>query len=346
MTTYAYDTSTHHVVAVWDTGIGATALTVARLNPATNETVGLHLARALTRMSEAVWLSYVRPEICDVPVADVLKAMRRPHLPEAGLLRVEPHPVVESAHRVGRELREVGSAGVSRAVIADVEEEMTAAGNAERGDLTGRARQAVMLTRVTPSPAQIAVADRLLHDVPMGSPRLYTDVEPSAAAVAGIHWFLAAVTVMERLAQTTAEDAIDQAEQVEYFDSAVARTVVRMAAGGRPDRTPLGISQELLQMAVMASRGMLLAASEPVQDGPCFTALDPARPARCLLDGLVGGIQALAALHATYLDSDFDPGCDEVEWLEHARTHFDAAVREEAVARAPERMAELMVSLT
>ena len=83
---------THHVVAVWDTGIGATALPVARLNPATNETVGLHLARALTRMSEAVWLSYVRPEICDRPVADALKAMRRPHLPEAGLLRVEPHP--------------------------------------------------------------------------------------------------------------------------------------------------------------------------------------------------------------------------------------------------------------
>jgi hypothetical protein len=139
------DPSTHHLVAVWDTGIGATAHPVARLNPATNETVGLHLARALTRMSKAVWLSYVRPEICDLPVADALQAMRRPHLPEAGLLRVEPHPVVESAHRGGRELREVGSAGVSRAVIADVEEEITAAGNAERGDLAGRARQAVML---------------------------------------------------------------------------------------------------------------------------------------------------------------------------------------------------------
>jgi hypothetical protein len=177
----------------------------------------------------------------------------------------------------------------------------------------------------------------------MGSPRLYTEVEPSAAAVAAIHWFLAAVTVMERLAETAAEDAIDQAEQVEYFDSTVARTVLRMASSERPDRTPLGIAQELLQMAVLASRGMLLAASEPVPDEPCFTALDPARPARCLLDGLVGGIQALAALHATYLDSDFDPSCDEVEWLEHARTHFDVAVREEAVTRARERMAELVV---
>jgi hypothetical protein len=38
MTTYAYDTSTHHLVAVWDTGVGATARTVARLNAMTNET--------------------------------------------------------------------------------------------------------------------------------------------------------------------------------------------------------------------------------------------------------------------------------------------------------------------
>lgn len=231
-----------------------------------------------------------------------------------------------------------------RAVIADVEEEVTAAANAARGDLTGRAQQAVMLTRVTPSPAQIAVADRLLHDVPMGSPRLYTEVEPSAAAVAAIHWFLAAVAVMERLAGSSAEDALDQAERVEYFDPAVARTILRMTTGGRPDRTSLGIAQELLQMAVLASRGMFLAVSEPVPDRPCFTALDPVRPARCLLDGLVGGIQALAALHATFLECGFDPSCDEVEWAEHARTHFDAAVREEAAARAPERMAELVAS--
>lgn len=141
---------------------------------------------------------------------------------------------------------------------------------------------------------------------------------------------------------TTAVDALDQAEQVEYFDPAVARTVLRMAASERPDRTPLRIAEELLQMAVMASRGMLLAADTPVPAEPCFTALDPARPARCLLDGLVGGIQALAALHATYLDPELDPSCNEVEWLELARKHFDTAVREEAAARAPERMAELV----
>jgi hypothetical protein len=35
VTTYAYDTSTNHLVAVWDTGIGATARTVARLHART-----------------------------------------------------------------------------------------------------------------------------------------------------------------------------------------------------------------------------------------------------------------------------------------------------------------------
>jgi hypothetical protein len=52
MTTYAYDTSTRHLVAVWDTGIGAAARTVARLHARTDETVAMNLAAALTRMSD------------------------------------------------------------------------------------------------------------------------------------------------------------------------------------------------------------------------------------------------------------------------------------------------------
>lgn len=344
MTTYAYDTSTRQLVAVWDTGVGATASSVARLHGSTRETVGLHLAQALTRLSEAVWLSYSAPELTDLPAVAARRALRRPNLPQAGLLRVDDHPVLESAHGVGRHLSELGSAGVARAVIADVEEEIEAAGNAERGNLSGRARQAVMLTRVAPSPAQVAVADRLLHDVPMGSPRLYTDVEPSAAAVAALHWFLAAITVTAAIADTTSEGALEQAEEVQYFDPAVAQTVLRMVAADDPDRTPLGIAGELLRSAVLASRGMVLTPAGPVPDEPCFLPLDPTRPARCLLDGLVGANQALGALYSTYLDPDLDPECDEVEWMDLSRRHFDAAVRVEAAARAPERLAELAVS--
>jgi hypothetical protein len=341
MTTYAYDASTGQLVAVWDTGIGATLHPVARLNAATPQTVGLQLAYALTHMSDVAWLSYSSPKVIDIPVAAVRGAMRRPNVPRAGLLRVDEHPVVECAHAVGRILQKVGSAGASRAVTADVEDEIAAVGNADRGDLAGRAQQAVMLTRLVPSPEQISVADRLLHDAPMGSPRLYTDVDSAAASVAALHWFLAAVTVVVTLAETTGEEALEQAEHVQQFDPAVPRAVLRLATSDDGDCSPLGIVCDLLQAAVLASHGLVWADRRSVPEEPRFTVLDPKRPARCLLNGLIGGLQALGALHATYLDTDEEPGCDEVEWLALARKHFDAAVRAEAAARAPERLAEV-----
>ena len=49
MTTYAYDTSTNHHVAVWENGIGATARTVARLHARTRVTVAMNLGEALLR---------------------------------------------------------------------------------------------------------------------------------------------------------------------------------------------------------------------------------------------------------------------------------------------------------
>jgi hypothetical protein len=329
MTTYAYDTSTRHLVAVWDTGIGAAALTVARLHSRTGETVAMNLAEALTRMSSSVWLTYTEPELADLPVAAARRALKRPNLPQGDLLRVDEHPVVESAHRVGRELREVGSAGVSRAVIADVEQEMAAAEDAGRGDMKGRARQAVMFTRVMPSPAQIAVADHLLYEVPMGSPRLFTEVEPSAAGIAAIHWFLAAVAVVARHADLSEADALDEAEGVQYFDPAAPGAVLRIATS-EPDCKPITIGRNLLQAAVLQNKGMVLTPYDPEPGEPYFTVLDPSRPARCLLDGLAGAIQALGALYATYLD-------DDSEWHER----FDATVREEAAARTQERMSEL-----
>jgi hypothetical protein len=340
MTTYAYDTSTRRLLAVWHTGIGATAHPVAQLHADTRESVGLHLAEALTRMSSSIWSSYTSPDLIDLPATAARRALRRPHLPVDGLLRVEEHPVVEGANGVGRQLAEVGSAGVTRAVIADVEEEIAAAGNAERGDLSGRARQAVVLTRVEPSPVQIAVADGLLREVPMGSPRLYTEVEPSAAAVAAVHWFLAAVSVVERLTGTAGTDLLEHAEREQPFDPVVAEFVLDALGSELVDRTPLGLTRSLLRSAVLAARGMLVTTDHRVGDEPLFTVLDPARPARCLLDGLVGAIQALAALHAVHLD----PTRDDAEWMHLARAQFDASVREEAAARAPERMAELVPS--
>ncbi len=102
----------------------------------------------------------------------------------------------------------------------------------------------------------------------------------------------------------------------------------------RGKRTPLTIGRNLLHAAMLQARGMVLAPHNPEPGEPYFTVLDPSRPAWCLLDGLVGAIQALAGLYAAYVDGG--------EWTEAACEGFDAAVREEAAARTPERMGELV----
>ncbi|WP_329485160.1 hypothetical protein OG618_00995 [Kitasatospora sp. NBC_01246] len=67
--------------------------------------------------------------------------------------------------------------------------------NAELGDLTGRARQAVRLGREGASPVQVAAADRILEQDPFGPAALFTGIDPTAAAVAAAHWLAAAAEV-------------------------------------------------------------------------------------------------------------------------------------------------------
>src|SRR5262249_19241645 len=162
---YAYDPSTTTLIAVWETGVGSVADAVARLNARTPRHSGVRLAEALTSLSQCAWLCFTDPGLVDVGVigavtdaAPVLRALRRPRLPRGGLLRREPDPVVESAHGVGRGLVDIGSAGVTHAVVSDVTDELLAVEAAIRGDLTGRAQQAVALTRLDASPAQVAHA--------------------------------------------------------------------------------------------------------------------------------------------------------------------------------------------
>src|SRR5947199_92941 len=79
--------------------------------------------------------------------------------------------------------------------LAEVAAEVAAVESAELGDLSGRARQAVSLTREDASPLQVAAADRLLADDPFGSRKLFTDVDPTSAAVAAAHWLYAAASI-------------------------------------------------------------------------------------------------------------------------------------------------------
>jgi hypothetical protein len=121
----------------------------------------------------------------------VLPALRQPHLPEGGTLIQSYIPVEEAAHRAGRALHAFGDAALTDRVADDVGAELAAIERAERGDLSGRARQAVHLTRADASPVQVAAADALLREDPLGSSRLF-EVDPTAAAVAAAHWLQAA----------------------------------------------------------------------------------------------------------------------------------------------------------
>ncbi len=334
MTTYAYDTSATTLLAVWDTGLGATARSVARLHARTPQRHGLRLAQALTGLSTAAWTSYSDLGLVEIGYVDldppaVLAALRRPHLPRDGLLYREGDAALECAHGVGRELVAVGSAGVTRAVVAEVTDELAAVDGATRGDLSGRARQAVALTRLDASPLQVAAADRLLHEVPMGSERLFTEVEPTAAAVAAAHWLQAAVDVtLDASGGTDPLEVLAKVADGEGFDLLGPGVVLNLMRLGNP---PLATVQNLVRSAMLAAKGMILhgdpqpCAGDP--DGESrFTVLDPQSPARSLLECLTRAVQICAVVFAEHCTVDEQQG-DRVEL---ARDLFDEAVRAEA----------------
>lgn len=332
MTTYAYDQSATQLLAVWETGVGAVANPVARLHARTPARDGVDLAKALSGLSQAAWLRYSDPGLVDVEPAEVLRALRSPHQPRAGLLFREGDPLLECANDAGRRLAVVGSAGVTRAVIADVTEEMDGVERAVRGDLSGRARQAVELSRLDASPLQILAADKLLHEVPLGSERLFTEVDSTAAAVAAVHWLQAAVDVT--LEVTGWEDVtavLEAADAVESFDVTTAQVVLDLLRLGNP---PIAAAQCLVRTAMLAVRGMILPGDPEPADDPAdearFTVLDPARPARSLLERLVRAIQTCSLVHTEHLDRAVLAAQPEADLMEAARQVFVAEVRLEA----------------
>jgi len=74
--------------------------------------------------------------------------------------------VIESAHGLGRVLRQVGDPALRQAVLAEAGQEIEAVAAAERGELSGRAVQAVVLDRWTPPRWRCKGADRLLAEHP------------------------------------------------------------------------------------------------------------------------------------------------------------------------------------
>ncbi|MFF2749389.1 hypothetical protein ACFVVA_28070 [Kitasatospora sp. NPDC058048] len=373
MTRYCIDPGRHELIATWGTGEGDIATPVAAVPAGTDAAVLLGLARALTHLSEAAWRTYTHPASAAASTDpnsegwrreeerksfdEVPGAITRPNLPQDGMLDVEYSPLVESAHRAGRALHALGDADLTDAVLAETGTELAAVENAELGDLTGRARQAVLLSREGASPVQVAAADHLLEQNPFGPGALFTDIDPTAAAVAAAHWLAAAAEVTAEATGHTPTTVLLEADNIEALPHETPTLVLQLLqAGASPYDAVTGLVRHALHIAdgllpdPAALREQLdniddtLAQhagpdTDPEDTGLRLTPLDPQRPAPDLLEDLLAGIHGCHLLHDEYDDED-DLDDDLEDWNdEHAEqrqnrihSHFAQLVREVAAA--------------
>ncbi|MFJ9519997.1 hypothetical protein ACIRPK_17275 [Kitasatospora sp. NPDC101801] len=284
-----------------------------------------------------------------------------PNLPSGGSMVVEYSRLLESAHRIGRALHDLDDQALTDAIRVEAERELTAAESAELGDLTGRAQQAVLLSREDASPVQVAAADQLLNEDPFGPDELFSAIDPTAAAVAAAHWLASAAEVA---AETSGEDptlVVRSADDIEALPHRTPTVVLGRILDD--DDTPKEAVTELVRHAMHITDGLYLdpatlqeqlddleenIAEYTGEDDPDManialrlTPLDPKRPARDLLEDLLIGIHGCWLIHSESadLEEDEDLG-DAEEWddeqaEEHSRrsrARFSELVRQTAAA--------------
>jgi hypothetical protein len=391
VTRYAFDGERGLLLASWSTGSGDAASVVAEIPSASDQGAALRLGELLTELSQALWRCYTHPASAapslDVNTAGwrsegdreafakVLPALVKPNLPDNGTMLVSYIPVEESAHRVGRALHEIGSTALTTQVAAEVRAELRAVEQAELGDLSGRGKQAVVLTRADASPAQVAAADRLLHTDPLGSDALMSDVDPTAAAVAAAHWLDAAASVAAKESGLEPEQVVLEADNIEALPHETPTLVLESLASGM---SPHAVIAGLIRGAMDVAEGNLpdiglldeLSARferlapyidladpgqrEQLMESLRLTPLDPSRPALDLLEDLLSGIHGCWLIYQEYTeplgssDEQVDAGEEEDDeepddaYYEAQHEELMAAFIEAVRAEAAERHERLL----
>ncbi|MEV0623688.1 hypothetical protein AB0I81_60955 [Nonomuraea sp. NPDC050404] len=369
MTRYAVDHRRNALIASWSIGAGDTAVDVADLPAGIPSHDALNLAKALTQLSEICWRCYTHPasaadshepnsegerrqEERDA-FTNVLTALTNPNLPSDGYMIQSYIQVEEAAHQVGRALHALNAAELTTRVTIDVGAELAAIEQADLGNLTERARQAVTLTREDASPLQVAQAHNLLHDHPFGPEALFTDIDPAAAAIAAAHWLDAAATITAESAGLPATQIVVEADHIEALPHETPTLILElMADGTSPRQAVMPLIRDALRVAEgeipnLTALQQHIATSQQLLDkqredqselnldalGLRITPLDPARPALDLLEDLLSGIRAcwlLYAEDATEFDEAED--LDDEEWHKRRTAAFFAEVREAAAA--------------
>jgi len=373
MTRYAFDMERGLLLASWSTGSGDAASVAAEVPPASDQGAALRLGELLTELSQALWRCYTHPASAapslDVNTAGwrregdreafakVLPALAKPNLPDNGTMLVSYILVEESAHRVGRALREIDSAALTTQVTAEVRAELRAVEQAELGDLTGRGKQAVALTRADASPAQVAAADRLLRKDPLGSDALMSDVDPTAAAVAAAHWLDAAATVAAEESGLEPEQVVLEADNIEALPHETPTLVLEsLASGMSPHAVITGLIRGAMDVAEgnlpdidlldeLSERLKRLAPHIDLEDpgqreqfmgSLRLTPLDPSRPALDLLEDLLSGIHGCWLIYQEYAEppgsSDEQGYAEEGEGDEEPDAAYYEAQHEELMA--------------
>ena len=344
MTRYAIDEARGELVAVWETGYGAVATRVAPLPDRLPADKRRALAAELSGLSEALWRCYTHPasvaDSLDVNTegwrreqsrqefGSVVDHIRRPNLPgDHGSLIVSYDPVQERAHRVGRCLHRAADTDLTTAVITDVEAELAAVERAELGDLSGRSVQAVQLTRQDASPVQVAVADRILADNPLGGDELFLELDPTSACVAAAHWLQAAADVVEELSGIAATNVVLEADNIEALPHATPTAVLElMDMGTSPTTAVTGLVRDAMAVAegevpdLDELQDKIEEAEEDIEryalgspDAAAefrkirLTTLDPRRPARDMLEDLLSGIRGCWLLYQEYAETPGGP---------------------------------------
>jgi hypothetical protein len=337
VTRYAVDIERQMLIGTHATGAGDLAFTVAALPARTAQDAALRVAARLDSLARALWRCYTHPpESAGDDLSDNTEGWRRqldrdefgqvvaivanPNLPdENGSLVVDYSPVTESAHRLGRALHGIGDEAFTAAVLTDVAAEIDAIERAELGDLSGRAAQAVQLSRTSASPAQVAAADALLRSEPLGGIELFTAVDPTSAAVAAAHWLHAAATVTAQASGYDITQIVEIADDIEAIPTASPTLVLEMMeAGASPNDAVTALISEAIAIAegqLPNLPGLMAAVSEAVESAERLddedllerlvaeirtTPLDTSRPAIDLLEDLLTGIYACALLYQEY----------------------------------------------
>jgi hypothetical protein len=339
------DLRRRELIASWATGQGDVAESVGALPSGLSEADALAVVDALATLSDQLWHTYAHPASGEDSVEPdsegwhraeerkafdrVASAVRAPNLAQDGL-QGEYVAVEEAAHRLGRALHDAGDQGLTAQIVRQVEADLAAIAQAEGGELAGRGTQAVLLTRTDAAPSQVAAADALLRESPFGDERLYTQVEPTAAAIAAAGWLAAAAWVAATATGVAFTEVVTESDEIEpLLHESPTLVLEAIEAGAEPQDIVL----DLIWGAMQAAKGRIpdlpallrqvadaaeTAARPGEQDLVAellptrTTTLDPARPALDLLEDLLSGIRGCWLLYLRRFGESPDAEIDQV----------------------------------